>query len=159
VTKSEDPASWTDLIHESVHTSDDEDLGDIEAVSRNFVVVRKGLARVRRFYVPLTKVKGWDGRAVWLKVSEKEARENYEKDRRPDPHVYHFSSAQPTDTRTMVRNFQINMPKIDPTYDEDKPFVITHESLQEQHNRYGCDLCEEAFRSEGELDDHVIKEH
>jgi hypothetical protein len=28
----------TDLINESVHTSDDQDIGDIEAVSRNFIV-------------------------------------------------------------------------------------------------------------------------
>ncbi|HET6807821.1 MAG TPA: hypothetical protein VFH28_02065 [Nitrososphaera sp.] len=34
-------SSWTDLIGESVHTSDDQDIGDIEAVSRNFIVVKK----------------------------------------------------------------------------------------------------------------------
>jgi hypothetical protein len=33
-----EPSGWTDLINESVHTSDDQDIGDIEAVSRNFIV-------------------------------------------------------------------------------------------------------------------------
>jgi hypothetical protein len=37
-----DPSSWTDLICESVHTSDDQDIGDIEAVGRNFIVVKRG---------------------------------------------------------------------------------------------------------------------
>ena len=37
-------SSWTDLISESVHTSDDQDIGDIEAVSRNFIVVKKDLS-------------------------------------------------------------------------------------------------------------------
>jgi ribosomal 30S subunit maturation factor RimM len=41
-----DPSSWTDLIGESVYTSDDQDIGDIEAVSRNFIVVKKGLVNV-----------------------------------------------------------------------------------------------------------------
>ncbi len=39
-----EPSSWTDLIGESVHTSDYQDIGDIEAVSRNFIVVKKGLS-------------------------------------------------------------------------------------------------------------------
>jgi hypothetical protein len=30
---------WISLLNESVHTSDDVDIGDIYAVSRNFVVV------------------------------------------------------------------------------------------------------------------------
>jgi hypothetical protein len=33
-----EPSGWTDLINESVHTSDDQDIGDIEAVSCNFIV-------------------------------------------------------------------------------------------------------------------------
>jgi hypothetical protein len=37
-------SSWTDLISESVHTRDDQDIGDIEAVSRNFIVVKKDLS-------------------------------------------------------------------------------------------------------------------
>jgi hypothetical protein len=32
---------WVDLINESVHTADDADIGDIDAVSRDFVVVKK----------------------------------------------------------------------------------------------------------------------
>jgi hypothetical protein len=33
-----EPSGRTDLINESVHTSDDQDIGDIEAVRRNFKV-------------------------------------------------------------------------------------------------------------------------
>jgi hypothetical protein len=33
---------WVDLINESVHTVDDIDIGDIDAVSRDFVVVKRG---------------------------------------------------------------------------------------------------------------------
>lgn len=34
--------NWTDLLNKSVHTSDDQDIGDIEAVNREFVVVKRG---------------------------------------------------------------------------------------------------------------------
>jgi hypothetical protein len=29
-------SGWTDIIDESVHTSDDQDIGDVEAVNRDF---------------------------------------------------------------------------------------------------------------------------
>lgn len=154
-----DPASWTDLIRESVHTNDDEHLGDIEAVNRNFMVVRKGLVNVRRFYVPLTRVHGWDGKAVWLNISERDASENYQKDRRPDPHDYYFSSAQPTEPANFVRDFQINMSKIVRTYEEERPFVTTSNEPRDERNSFSCDLCESKFRTESELDDHITASH
>ena len=48
-----------DLINESVHTSDDIDIGDILAVSRDFVVVKRGFVNVHYYYVPISKVEGW----------------------------------------------------------------------------------------------------
>lgn len=155
----ENPASWTDLIHELVHTRDDEQLGHVEAVSRNFLVVKRGLVKVRRFYIPLTKVQGWDGKAVWLKVTHREAEENYEKDKRPDPFVYHYSSAQPTDTSEVLEDFQINMPKIDRTYDDEAPYLTAEERPKEEPVVFTCDLCDARFRSEAELDDHVSATH
>ncbi|MDQ3807808.1 MAG: hypothetical protein M3298_06530 [Thermoproteota archaeon] len=67
-----DRSSWTDLIGETVHTSDDQDIGDIEAVSRNFVVVKKGVVNVHRYYIPLHRVEGRDGRVVWLRFLKKQ---------------------------------------------------------------------------------------
>ena len=55
---SDDPASWTDLISESIHTSEDQDIGDIEAINSNFIVVKGVLVDVHRYYVPLNKVEG-----------------------------------------------------------------------------------------------------
>jgi len=49
-----------DLMGESVHTSDDEGFGDVEAVSRNFIVVKRGIVIVRHYYIPVNKVEGWD---------------------------------------------------------------------------------------------------
>jgi putative aminopeptidase FrvX len=38
---------WIDLLNESVHTSDDIDIGDIIAVSRDLVVVKRGFVNVQ----------------------------------------------------------------------------------------------------------------
>ena len=49
---------WIDLINESVHTSDDIDIGDIDAVSRDFIVVKRGFANVHYYYIPFSKAEG-----------------------------------------------------------------------------------------------------
>lgn len=39
--------TWTELINESVHTSYDVDIGDIEAVNRDFIIVKIGVERIK----------------------------------------------------------------------------------------------------------------
>ena len=38
----QDKKEWISLIDESVHTYDDIDIGDVYAISRNFIVVKRG---------------------------------------------------------------------------------------------------------------------
>lgn len=72
---------WIDLINESVHTSDDADIGDIDAVSRDFVVVKRGFVNIHYYYIPLSKVEVWDGHVLWLKSTEDEVKGSYERER------------------------------------------------------------------------------
>ena len=52
---SDKPASsWVDLVNESVHMSDDIDIGDIDAVSHDFVVVKRGFMNVHYYYIPIS---------------------------------------------------------------------------------------------------------
>jgi hypothetical protein len=39
---------------------------------------------------PISKVKGWDGNVLWLKVTEDEIKTNYERNIIPDPARYHL---------------------------------------------------------------------
>src|ERR671920_1187067 len=81
--------TWISLIDESVYTSDDVDIGDIDAVSRDFIVVKRGFVNVHYYYIPIGKVEGWDGSIVWLKVPEEYTKKNYERDTVPDPSRYY----------------------------------------------------------------------
>jgi hypothetical protein len=79
-----------DLINESVQVSDDIDIGDIMAVSRDFVVVKRAFVNVHYYYIPINKVEGWDGQVLWIKVAESEVKGNYERDKLPDPFRYYI---------------------------------------------------------------------
>lgn len=145
-------ASWTDLIRESVHASDDHDIGDIEALNRHFIVVKRGLVKVHRYYIPMSRVEGWDGKVVWLKVPEEHVKNAYEKDAAPAPHYYHYSDAPVADDD--LRQHLLIVPKIPPKYEQERPFVIVPRR-HEEPSILRCDLCNTTFRTEEELSDHV----
>lgn len=62
-----------DVTNESVHTSDDVDIGDIEAINRDFLVVKKRIHQcVHYHYIPITRIEGWDGHGEWLKIPQQQ---------------------------------------------------------------------------------------
>lgn len=140
---------WIDLINESVHTSDDVDIGDIDAVSRDFVVVKRGFVNVHYYYVPMNKVEGWDGHVLWLKITEDEVKNKYERDAVPDPSRYFvkdypgYTAAYPDLTMIIPRYTA-------PIYASVSP---------EQPLIFRCDLCNAPFRTEDELTAHVTANH
>jgi hypothetical protein len=147
---SDKPASsWVDLVNESVHTSDDIDIGDIDAVSRDFVVVKRGFMNVHYYYIPISKVEGWDGNVLWLKITEDEAKRNYERNVVPDPSRYFvkdypgYNAAYP------------ELTIIVPRYST--PIYTT--TATEQPVVFRCALCGAAFRNDDELSRHVATSH
>jgi hypothetical protein len=81
---------WIALVDESVYTSDDIDIGDIDALSRDFIVVKRGFVNIHYYYIPVSKVEGWDGNVLWLKITEEEVIRKYERDDIvPDPSRYY----------------------------------------------------------------------
>jgi len=146
---------WIDLLNESVHTTDDVDIGDIYAVSKNFVVVMRGLINIHYYYIPISKVEGWDGNVLWLKITEKQVKENYERNILPDPKQYYIKSYPDYDTSYV--GYFYSVPMIPAKYaDQTRTRYIKETTPQENVPMiYKCDLCNEVFNSEDELDKHM----
>ena len=138
---------WIDLINESVHTSDDIDIGDIEAVNKNFIVVKRGFVNVHYYYIPTTKVEGWDGHVLWLKITENEITRKYERYFPPDTARYYLKDF-PTDYPEELQG----PPVIVPRYA--RP-VYTTAIAGEGSRVFKCDLCDMLFKSEEGLTEHV----
>ena len=143
---------WIELINESVHTTDDIDIGDIDAVSRDFIVVKRGYVNVHYYYIPISKVEGWDGSALWLKVTEGEVKTNYERNVIPDPSKYYVK-----DYPYYNAAYYPEVVIIQPRY---KRPVFTTPPTPEVSHVYKCDLCEmPSFPNQDELSKHVATEH
>ncbi len=156
---------WSDLLNESVHTSDDQDIGDIEAVNREFVVVKRGFVNVHRYFVPAEKIDGWDGNVLWLKITEEEVKRKYQKDDAavPDParyltknyeNFYRYAVYPPVGW-TPIRYATPSYP-MPPAADAD---ANSAEQQQQPLMVYKCDLCGTTFRDDLELNKHVGTTH
>jgi hypothetical protein len=149
--KSKERKNWIDLINESVHTSDDVDIGDIEAVSRDFIVVKRGIVKVHYYYIPITKVEGWDGYVLWLKITEDDVKRNYERDILPDPSRYYLKDF-PGYT-AVYPEVEVILPKYS------TPVYTARNTTPEEFRVHLCELCQTAFDTEDELSRHVSTSH
>jgi hypothetical protein len=122
-------------------------------------VVKKGLVNIHRYYNPLHRVEGWDGKVVWLKTAEEAVKRDYERDVAPDPYNYHYSSAPTVDPSNVVSRFQINMPKIPPRSLDERPFVVSQESSEREESVFLCNLGNASFKTDDELSRHVESNH
>src|SRR5918996_587559 len=57
---------WSLIIHKHVRTSDNVDIGDVERVGNEFIVVREGVAKVHIYYIPKAYINNYDGSSLWI---------------------------------------------------------------------------------------------
>lgn len=145
-------SNYIGLINESVHTSDDNDIGDVYAMNKYYLVVKRGYVRVHYYYIPFEKVEGWDGFILWLLITEDEVFK-YERDVYPHPLRYY------------VKDYVYEkMPPVVPTINQIpakfKTFAEIHASdNKEEIDIFKCDLCEEILSNEGEYKKHIKTNH
>ena len=59
---------WEQVIHKHVRTSDNIDIGDVDKVGNEFIVVRDGVANIHLYYIPKAYVSNYDGSSLWIDV-------------------------------------------------------------------------------------------
>jgi hypothetical protein len=140
-----------DLVGEPVHCSDGVDIGNIDAVSRDFIVVKRGIVNIHHYYIPISKVEGRDGDVLWLKVAERYVKQYYERNVFPDPARYYVE----------------DMPGYVTVYPElelipsryTRPAFNTRNRAPERFNMHLYELCKKSFGSEDDLSGHVSTSH
>lgn len=69
---------WSMLKGKEVMTNDGKNLGEIKEFSQNYVRVEKGTIKKDRIWIPKHVADAFDGKKLWLTISEQEAREKYQ---------------------------------------------------------------------------------
>jgi hypothetical protein len=153
--------NYVTLINESVHTSDDIDIGDIFAVNKNFIVVVRGFLFTHYYYIPLIKVEGWDGNVLWLKVTEEHIKSNYERNTYPDSSRYIVKDDFPYDKIPPDFPEPIHIPSKNKRKlaREEVTTSTTPASFTPLPPFYKCDLCDISLKSGSQLSNHLSTEH
>jgi hypothetical protein len=76
---------WEEVIFKRVKTSDDVDIGDIETVANEYIVVREGVGKIRRYYIPKTYINNYDGSALYVTIPGGLVSAKFERDTPPTP--------------------------------------------------------------------------
>jgi hypothetical protein len=59
---------WEDVLHKHVRTADSVDIGDVDRVGNEFIVVREGVANIHIYYIPKQYITNYDGSSIWIDV-------------------------------------------------------------------------------------------
>lgn len=74
---------WDQIIHKHVRTSDDIDIGDVDRVGNEFIVVREGVVNVHMYYIPKQYIINYDGSSLWIDVPSGLVGPKFERDDEP----------------------------------------------------------------------------
>ena len=74
---------WEEIIHKHVRTTDNMDIGDVDKVGNEFIVVREGFATVHLYYIPKKYIIKYDGSSLWLNLSSTIASSKFERKNEP----------------------------------------------------------------------------
>lgn len=147
-----DKPNYIGLINESVHTKDDIDIGDIFAINKYFLVVKRGFINIHYYYIPLNKVEGWDGHVLWLTLSDKEIK-SYERTTVPNPIRYYVKDFPYQKIPPFVPEIKKIPPR--PLIENDQNVIINDDSI----DIHKCDLCDIIFNHEEEFAEHINLTH
>ncbi len=75
---------WNDTIKKEARGVNDEDLGEVQEVENNHVLVQRGILNKEKFYIPLEQADSYDGDVVRFRLSEDEIKSKYLRDSPPE---------------------------------------------------------------------------
>jgi hypothetical protein len=69
-----------DLVGKTLRTNDNQDLGKIESVENEVIIIKRVLLTfvdLHYYYIPFAEVQDWDGKVVLLKISRDQVEKQY----------------------------------------------------------------------------------
>jgi uncharacterized protein (TIGR02271 family) len=109
---------WNDVTKKEARGSDDEDLGEVQEVGPNYVLVQKGMINKEKFYIPKDMADSYDGDVLRFKISKEDAESRY------------MTDSPPPETSTQERTTP-SMPRQERTAEEQETTTVplTEEKL------------------------------
>ncbi len=85
---------WDEVKDKKVKSSDGENLGKIEKVPQNHVMIEEGMFKKKRFWIPKFLVDVYDGKNLWLDIKKEEVTQRYYYDEEPASSEYDLAMSE-----------------------------------------------------------------
>jgi hypothetical protein len=74
---------WDQLIHKHARTTDNVEIGYVERIGNEFIVIREGVSDVHIYYIPKTYIRDYDGSQLWIDAPSGLVRSKFERETEP----------------------------------------------------------------------------
>ena len=74
---------WNDVIKKEARGGGNEDLGEVQEVDQDYVLVQRGILNKEKFYIPRDLAESYDGNVLRFRISEDDAKNKFLTDSPP----------------------------------------------------------------------------
>ena len=74
---------WDDVIKKEARGINDEDLGEIQEVTKDYVLIKKGIINKEKLYIPRDLATGYNGTILIFNITAEEAKNKFLRDSEP----------------------------------------------------------------------------
>jgi hypothetical protein len=85
---------WDEMKDKKVKSIDGENLGKIEKISQNHIMVEEGLIKKKRFWIPKFLADVYDGKYIWLDIKKEDIKQQYYYDEEPASSQYDLEMSE-----------------------------------------------------------------
>ena len=85
---------WDEVKGKKVKSIDGENLGKIEKISQNHLMIEEGMFKKKRFWIPKFLVDVYDGKDLWLDIKKEEVTQRYYYDEEPASSEYDLAMVE-----------------------------------------------------------------
>jgi hypothetical protein len=118
-----DILSWDKAVDKKVKSSDDQDLGKIESITREYIQAKQGLIGKKYYFIPKYYIQGYDGDNLWVSLTKDEVKTRFERETPPD--LKEFETSEYAERKSMVikqySDFDRSIPAYNSSSKEDEP--------------------------------------
>ena len=75
--------SWDKVIDKEVKSADDQDLGKVETIGKQYIEAKEGTISKKHYFIPKYYIQGYDGHKLWVSLTKDEIKHKYERDSPP----------------------------------------------------------------------------
>jgi len=61
---------WKDVLKKEARGKNDEDLGEVQEIINNYILVQRGIINKEKYYIPQSQVESYDGHILRFQITE-----------------------------------------------------------------------------------------